>query len=150
MLAMHEARDGRSSAGFTIIEVMISMLLLSIMMVGMAAMQVTVLRTSASSRQTTMATQIAQSRLEEFRIRPVTLLIPVALASDGCLSYDGFLLPTCPPATTYFTRELGIFSSGGSICGQPVSGAGLGVQVNVRWTDTNGPQIISLCLERTP
>ncbi len=146
---MHEARDGRSSAGFTIIEVMIAMLLLSIMMVGMAAMQVTVLRTSASSRQTTMATQIAQSRLEEFRIRPVTLLIPTALASDGCLSYDGVVV-ACAPATTYFTRELGIFSAGGTICGQPVIGAGLGVQVNVRWTDTNGPQIISLCLERTP
>lgn len=144
-------RRGAKSAGFTILEVLIAMLLLSIMMIGMAAMQVTVLRTSASSRQMTMATQIAQSRLEEFRTLPFTMLpAPAAMAAEACFDYTNSVPVSLAPCAvgTYFTRRLGIVAAGGLVCGQTVA-TGVGIQVDVDWIDTDGTQTVSLCLERT-
>jgi Tfp pilus assembly protein PilX len=134
------------------LEVLIAMLLLSIMMLGMAAMQVTVLRTSASSRQMTMATQIAQSRLEEFRTLPFAALpAPQVITDEACFGYvdsKPISLAPCAAATTYFTRKLGIVGTGGVACGQVVM-SNLGIQVDVTWTDTEGLQTVSLCLERS-
>jgi len=139
----HNAKD---SGGFTIMEVLISMLLFTLMMVGIAAMQVTVLRGSATSRQMTMATQLAQSRIEEFRMMPFGSIVVTTPVDDAWFDYSGVSLGSALP-TTFYTRRLTIVNPGGSVCSQVTTGRG--IQVDVNWTDTAGTQSVTFCLERT-
>ncbi|MBI3606438.1 MAG: type IV pilus modification protein PilV [Nitrospirae bacterium] len=54
--------------GFTIIEVLIAILILSIGLLGVAAMQTTAIRGNTFSRDTTLGTQLAEEMIERIRV----------------------------------------------------------------------------------
>ena len=56
--------------GFTLIEVLVAIVVLSIGLLGVAAMQVTAIRVNSSSNTLTQATNVAQDQLERLMVLP--------------------------------------------------------------------------------
>jgi type IV pilus assembly protein PilV len=57
----------QSKEGFTLIEVMIALVILSVGLLALATMQIVAIRTNAFSTEMTYATMLAQSQFEEFK-----------------------------------------------------------------------------------
>jgi prepilin-type N-terminal cleavage/methylation domain-containing protein len=70
-------RSGGSSAGFSMVEMLVTMLILTIVLVGLAALQLQVVRGVTVSRHSDEATRLGQSVLERY----MTLAKPL----DGIL-----------------------------------------------------------------
>ncbi|PLX80270.1 MAG: hypothetical protein C0616_08810 [Desulfuromonas sp.] len=62
----------RVDAGFSLVEVMISMMIFAICMLGLAKLQLTALHTNMKARETTEAVSLAQGKLDELRLLPFT------------------------------------------------------------------------------
>jgi len=127
-------RKRKRQEGFTLIEIMVAMLLLTILIVGAMATQISTIRTSSDARTSTSAVSIAQSRLEEFRSLPYANL--AALGPEiAYFNYD-----TSPNlASSFFTRTTTVAQSA----------EGWLMTVVVQWTAQN-PQQITMITERTP
>jgi type IV pilus assembly protein PilV len=65
-------RDPRRAGGFTLIEVMITLGILAVGLLALAAMQLHSLRQGAVGRNTSVAMTIAQDQLEQFQTIPFT------------------------------------------------------------------------------
>ena len=63
----------RKSEGFTLIEVLITMVILAVGLLGMGALVVSVIQGNAQSNKITTATTLAQDRLEEIKTVGYTL-----------------------------------------------------------------------------
>ncbi|MCC6751340.1 MAG: prepilin-type N-terminal cleavage/methylation domain-containing protein [Deltaproteobacteria bacterium] len=63
---MRSRRKQRREGGFTMMELLITMLLLAIVMVGLASLQVHTVRQVTSSRRSTEAMRLGQSVLEQY------------------------------------------------------------------------------------
>jgi Tfp pilus assembly protein PilV len=61
------ARLGRTSGGFTMVEILVTMLFLSIVLVGLAALQLATIRSVTSSRLAAQADRLAHSRIEFYQ-----------------------------------------------------------------------------------
>lgn len=61
------ASDRRPEAGFTMVEIMVAMLLLSFAIIGLQALYMSTTRTTDLSRRTTEATVLAQDKIETLR-----------------------------------------------------------------------------------
>jgi type IV pilus assembly protein PilV len=110
----------RHHRGFTLIEVLISMTIFSIAILGLAIGAGSVMRANQTSYFSTIAISLAQDKLEELKANPTTL-------SNDC--------PTAPcesPKPTHdgvaFTRTWVVTD------GSPVTGVSR-VDVQVEWTD---------------
>jgi type II secretory pathway pseudopilin PulG len=68
-------RGEREQAGFTLIEAVIAALILMVAIVFVAQLFVTAMRQNKTSRQSTHATAIAQSKLEELNATPIEGLL---------------------------------------------------------------------------
>ncbi len=113
----------RDSAGFTLVELLVATALASIGFLGLAALQVTSLRTSAVGRDTTVATSLATQGIEALRRTPATALVNVA-AQSIMVGYRTFTrTATVSPA--------------------PV-GTGKQVRVDVAWSNAFGAQTFTL------
>lgn len=66
LLRMRQRRTGRSD-GFTMIELLMTMLVLTIVLLGLAALQVGTIRRVTASRRANEATRLAQTLLERYR-----------------------------------------------------------------------------------
>lgn len=85
------SRGQRQAAGFTMVELLITMLLLTVVLTGLAALQLTTIRQVTAGRQAAEATRLAQSLVERHRsmsITQVAALSPVdewftLLQTDG-------------------------------------------------------------------
>ena len=60
----------RHEDGFTLVEVLVSLVVLSIGLLGVAAMQLTAIRVNSSSNTLTQATNVAQDQLERLMVLP--------------------------------------------------------------------------------
>lgn len=60
----------RSGKGFTLLEVLIGLIILSVGLLGLAAMQITFLRGNSFSIKMTEATSAARNRIEDFNNTP--------------------------------------------------------------------------------
>ncbi len=60
----------RGTRGFTLIEVMIALVLLSVALLGMASVTGSIVRTAVTSDQATTALQLAEDRIEQVRLEP--------------------------------------------------------------------------------
>lgn len=60
----------RGDAGFSLVEVMISMMLFAVCMLGLAKLQLTALHANMMARETTEAVSLAQGKLDELRLLP--------------------------------------------------------------------------------
>ena len=63
-------RRPEKSRGFTLIEVLIAIVVLSISILGVASLMTTTTKYNASGRQMTEAVTLAQNRLEQLRVSP--------------------------------------------------------------------------------
>jgi len=72
--------------GFTLIEVVVTLLILTVGLLGMAALTVSVIQGNAQSNKITTATTLAQDKLEEMK----TIGYPVADADKDNETIDGF------------------------------------------------------------
>lgn len=62
---------GRSSnAGFTLIEVLAALSILAVGLLGLALLQITAIKGNANAASNTIATEVAQDKLESFRQKP--------------------------------------------------------------------------------
>jgi type IV pilus assembly protein PilV len=77
-----------SDKGFTLLEVVISLLILAIGLLGMAALTTASIKVNSNANYLTMAYQIAQADLEELRRRPWTAI------TDGGKDHDSVNHPT--------------------------------------------------------
>ena len=64
------------AAGFTMIELLVTMLLLTVVLTGLAALQLHSIRQVTSSRRANEATRLAQAQVERFRAMAFTQLPP--------------------------------------------------------------------------
>lgn len=71
---------GAESGGFTLVEILVSIILFSVMMLGLMAFQLTTIRMVTVSRQSGEALRLAQSRIENYRSLPFNQL-PAATPS---------------------------------------------------------------------
>ena len=72
--------------GFTLIEVVVTLLILTVGLLGMAALTVSVIQGNAQSNKITTATTLAQDKLEEMK----TIGYPVADNPDPEETIDGY------------------------------------------------------------
>jgi len=84
-----ETENGKSvirrDTGFTLIEVVVALLVLTIGLLGMAALAISVMQGNKSSNQISTATALAQDKMEEFR----------------GLGYEGLPSSNSPPPENY-------------------------------------------------
>ncbi len=71
MFSKFKSRD-RSEFGFTLIEVMIAMVILSVGLLSIGVAQLSAMKMSSKSRHLSQATFIAEQQLEEFMAQPAT------------------------------------------------------------------------------
>jgi prepilin-type N-terminal cleavage/methylation domain-containing protein len=111
------------AAGFTLVELLVSAALASIGFLGLAALHVNTLRTSAVGRNITVATALATQEIEALRRTPATALTNVAAQSMTV-------------GNRAYTRSA-------TISAAPV-GTGKQVGVDVAWSDEFGSHTFHL------
>ncbi|TFB73660.1 hypothetical protein E3O06_07450 [Cryobacterium glaciale] len=112
MVKTHVSIPSRTSgdAGFGIIEIVVSMLLLSLLAIAFLPMLVTSLRVSVSNSTLTSATQLVATQMESIRSRGTTCeplrayaaTLPAVFDPDGRAlqpRFDPIACPTTYPAT---------------------------------------------------
>ena len=121
-LAKHASARCKTSAGFTLIEILVAMSIFSVAVLGLAVGATSVMRANQTSYFNTIATNIAQDKLEELKGMTVAAL------------------PSCPSYTTTGCSDtktsLGLtFSrSWQIIANSPTSGVNR-LDVKIDWTD---------------
>jgi type IV pilus modification protein PilV len=90
----------RSLQGFTLIEAMVTVLVLSIGLIGVTKMQLSIALNTQLARQRSEAVLIAQSKIEGFRSTGtcVAATDPAVTAVQGSVSYT--LTTACTPQVT--------------------------------------------------
>ena len=76
-------RNSLNSKGFTLIEVLISLVILAISLLALAGLMTTTTRNTASGGRLTEAATFAQDKLEELRAMPWNSLIPGSVNTDN-------------------------------------------------------------------
>ena len=77
------------SKGFTLIEVLISLVILSISLLALAALMGTTTRNTSSGGHLTEATTFAQDKLEELMITPWVQILPNSMNTDTRVGATG-------------------------------------------------------------
>jgi prepilin-type N-terminal cleavage/methylation domain-containing protein len=129
MRISHRRRGGpdpRRRAGFTLIEVMIAMVVMSIGLFAVIQLQVVTVRGNAYARETTEAYELAMAVAEDFRLEALKWTNPTA--SFDTVYYGGGVLDAILPAPVLGGDfGLGDLRAVPMLHGQPIaSGAGFG------------------------
>lgn len=109
--------------GFSLIEGMVSLLVLVLTLLGLSSLMTTNISTNREARRVTAATTLAQDKLEEIRGLAYTA---IASGSDGPLSESGATTGTGP----FFNRSWVVAND------TPVAGSKT-VLVNASWINEN-------------
>lgn len=124
---MHPAHDRAAAAGFTLIEALIALAVLSIGLLAIAGLHVALSRNADVARQRTEAVQLAESKLEE--LRGFEQVAPAA----GKTSYADLAGGSDTPPIASNTR----FERRWVVQGD-ASDAYRRIEVDVAWTDRSG------------
>lgn len=122
-------RRGKSG-GFTLLEVLVSVLILAVGLLGMAGLQVTGLRSAHSAYLRTQASLLAYDIADSMRANRVN-----ALAGEYAIAFGG----AAPAGTTRdadlarWLAEIAAELPGGE--GEIVAGVGTVYSITVRWND---------------
>lgn len=126
-----------AQAGFGLIEVLVSILVLAVGMLGIAAMQATALRNSQSSYERTQGVVESYSIIDSMRANRAEALIGTYnLADWTCEAPDSISLATSD-LRGWIESMQSPDSLGPSACGQ-IDCDGDGCLVRVRWSDARG------------
>jgi type IV pilus assembly protein PilV len=90
-------RRGRKARGFTLVEVLISVFVLSIGLLGLAGLQVTGLQNNHSAYLRSQATILAYDMAERMRANPVGLANGLYDDPNGTMSHTGGCTTACTP-----------------------------------------------------
>ena len=133
------AEDSKQT-GFSMIELLVAIVLLTIVLAGTMALQVTTLRAGRDTKSTTMAVTLAEARIDLFRAIPYANLATVA-SEITCFDFDGTENPSCP-AGVYFTRQTDV----------TLTGSTFEIAVTVQWLtgESTTPMQIGMRMERNP
>ena len=152
----------KKTAGLTMIEVLITLSIMSVGLLGMAALQMTGVRSVSSSSQRTAATLLANDIIERMRANPKAMddniFMGVSSASIDCTT-----LPTKYCAEQYSTGsgmvaaqsctpdELGAYDINVWYCGVNSDGTRKGgVQEYLPATDDGTPSATITCIDTDP
>ena len=131
-----KVQSSRLHGGFTLIEVLVAMSIFSIAVLGLAVGATSVMRANQTSYFVTVATNLAQDKVEELKGMTVSAL-------PACSSYtDTGCSDTSSTSGLTFTRSWQI------IVNSPVAGVNR-IDVKVDWTDyTSHSQTISSAVKQ--
>ncbi len=117
-----------STEGFTMLEVVIAMGMLTIGLLGIAAVQITALRVSGGSRHLSDAMYLAEEQMEAFRSMRLA-----SLPAAGTWSDPGNPIQTAVPAgdATTFNRRWVVTPN------SPVPGVTT-IRIEIDWVDAHG------------
>lgn len=124
-------RDKRTS-GFTLIEVLIALVVLSIGLAAMIPMLLQSIRANSFGKSTTEAASLSQDMLEQLRNEPFQIKDPVT----GVVGPNPKLTAGLHPDTTApsgFPREWRVVDTGGAYSADVI-----GIEVTTTWTDAQG------------
>lgn len=107
----------KRTAGFTLIEVLIALVVLSVAMAGLIPVLVHVVRANTFGKMTSQAASFSQDKLEELRRAPFASLTAGTDTPGGAFSRNWVVDDTC------------------ALCG---AGEVVGVEVTTQWTDRDG------------
>jgi len=110
-------RRKKRSAGFTLIEVLIALVVMSVAMAGLIPVLVHVIRANTFGKMTSQAASFSQDKLEELRRAPFADLTDGSDTPDGIFSRSWVVDDTC------------------ALCG---TNEVAGVEVTTQWTDRGG------------
>jgi len=79
----------KHSNGFTLIEMLVALVILSIALLSLAGLMVTTTRNNSAGGHMTEAATIAQDALERLRLSPLNLINPNIMISDTCIGSTG-------------------------------------------------------------
>ena len=112
-------QDGSSHNGFTVIEVIVAMALFAVAVLGLAAGSTSIIRANQTSFFHTVATNLAQDKLEDLKGRSI---INVGSCSSNCES----------PVPTY--QNVPFIRTWTVTANQPITGVSQ-INITVQWTD---------------
>lgn len=118
-------RQGSVAAGFTLIEVLVAMCIFAIAVLGLAIGATSVMRANQTGLYTTIATNLAQERLEELKSRTAA---NITAGSETGLPVSGV------PVT--FDRSWTVTSNCNSVTGLTC------INVTVGWTDYTSHSVV--------
>lgn len=111
--------------GFTLIEALVSLLVLAFGMLAIASFQVTLSRSSDVAKQRTEATRLAQEKLEQLRTFPTLTVYGNQMVSSTNLTQETIT------TNAAFTRSWAVSAAAASDTGRTLA-------VTVDWTDRTG------------
>lgn len=120
---MRAPNPKRAMAGLTLVEVLVALLVLSIGLLGLAGLQMTVLRSNHSAYQRSQATLLAQDITERLQANR-------AAALDG--AYDDCTHPDC---ATWAARVPALLGEGAV---GALERDGTAIQVTITWDESRG------------
>jgi type II secretory pathway pseudopilin PulG len=130
---MREQKTASEEAGFTLIETMISIVVLVVGLIGVVNLFIVASTSNFTANQTTAAAALASEQLETLKAIPFTTLVV-----GGSLTNDLSPAATCPGNAANFS------------CSENVPAAGYG-RVRLRWTVTDrGPGKVGIEVEALP
>lgn len=115
----------RSEAGFTLVEVLVALAIMSVGLIGILALQRGAVSASGYSRRATEAAILAEDKLEELRTTPL-------LVADDADRVDAAGVPT----------ELGPFDRAWSIAAPDAAGLST-ITVAVSWNESDGAHTLT-------
>jgi prepilin-type N-terminal cleavage/methylation domain-containing protein len=110
----------RRDRGFTLVELLIALAISMVGLIGLMALQMVAIRSNASSRNFAEATALAQEKLEQLQIAPVSTLVTSTTTENN--------VPPSPNNTNQavYTRVTTITTNGSQAL----------LKVDVKWNDS--------------
>ncbi|MBW2735072.1 MAG: prepilin-type N-terminal cleavage/methylation domain-containing protein [Deltaproteobacteria bacterium] len=127
-------RQTQSEGGFTMVEMLVALVLVTIVLSGTLAMQVAVMQGNRKARQTSAAVALAQRHVEDFHISDYSTLAASGAATT-CYSYELRVVGTVGPCVDTHPDGPWAYFVTQTIVGSAPGGFNLSVQVNERPTD---------------
>ena len=84
-------KPSNKSKGFTLVEVLVSLVILSIALLALAGLMVSTTRNNASGGYLTEAATFAQDTLERLRVSPLTTIPTGVMIQNSCFGSTGIL-----------------------------------------------------------
>lgn len=121
----------KRKGGFTLIEVLITISIFTVAILGVAMSAASLMKASGTSLYTTVATNLAQGKMEELKSRLVSVL-------PACPTYT-----TAGCSDTVTSGGLALARSWRVIVDSPVPGVNR-IDVQIAWTHYNVPHTVTL------